>query len=102
MIINCQKCNKKFKVDDDLIPAQGRLLKCGNCGNSWFYENNKEKPKDLNNIIETSDNSSRELTPEEKDMLNNVIGFGESRVEDCMVPRADIVGLEININIKKY
>ena len=66
-----------------------------------FGSINKEKPKDLSNIIETSDNSSRELTPEEKDMLNNVIGFGESRVEDCMVPRADIVGLEININIKE-
>ena len=48
MIINCQKCNKNFKVDDDLIPPQGRLLKCGNCGNSWFYENNKEKIKDIN------------------------------------------------------
>ena len=48
MIINCQKCNKKFKVDDDLIPPQGRLLKCGNCGNSWFYENNKEKIDDIN------------------------------------------------------
>ena len=66
-----------------------------------FGSINKEKPKDLNNIIETSENPSRELTPEEKDMLNNVIGFGESRVEDCMVPRADIVGLEININIKE-
>ena len=48
MIINCQKCNKKFKVDDDLMPPQGRLLKCGNCGNSWFYENNKEKIDDIN------------------------------------------------------
>ena len=48
MIINCQKCNKKFKVDDDLIPPQGRLLKCGNCGNSWFYENNKEKIDNIN------------------------------------------------------
>ena len=66
-----------------------------------FGSINKEKPKDLSNLIKTSDNSSRELTPEEKDMLNNVIGFGESRVEDCMVPRADIVGLEININIKE-
>ena len=36
---------------------------------------NKEKLKDLSNIIETSDNSPRELTPEEKDMLNNVIGL---------------------------
>ena len=33
-------------------------------------------------------------------MLNNVIGFGESRVEDCMVPRADIVGLELDTNTK--
>ena len=38
-----------------------------------FGSINKEKSKDLNNIIETSDNSPRELTPEEKDMLNNVI-----------------------------
>ena len=38
-----------------------------------FGSINKEKPKDLSNIIETSDNSSRELTPEEIDLLNNVI-----------------------------
>ena len=33
MIINCIKCNKKFNVDNNLIPDQGRLLKCGKCGN---------------------------------------------------------------------
>lgn len=65
-----------------------------------FRSNNNESSKDINNIIDTSDNSSRELTPEEKNMLNNVIGFGESRVEDCMVPRADIVGLELNTDVK--
>ena len=65
-----------------------------------FRSNNNENPKDINNIIDTSDNSSRELTPEEKNMLNNVIGFGESRVEDCMVPRADIVGLELDTDVK--
>ena len=65
-----------------------------------FRSNNNENSKDINKIIDTSDNSSRELTPEEKNMLNNVIGFGESRVEDCMVPRADIVGLELNTDVK--
>ena len=65
-----------------------------------FRSNNNESSKDINNIIDTSDNSSRELTPEEKNMLNNVIGFGESRVEDCMVPRADIVGLELDTDVK--
>ena len=65
-----------------------------------FRSNNNKNSKDINNIIDTSDNSSRELTPEEKNMLNNVIGFGESRVEDCMVPRADIVGLELDTDVK--
>ena len=65
-----------------------------------FRSNNNENSKDINDIIDTSDNSSRELTPEEKNMLNNVIGFGESRVEDCMVPRADIVGLELDTDVK--
>tara|TARA_B000000477_G_scaffold61842_1_gene51981 strand:+ start:1469 stop:2299 length:831 start_codon:yes stop_codon:yes gene_type:complete len=65
-----------------------------------FRSNNNENSKDINDIIDTSDNSSRELTPEEKNMLNNVIGFGESRVEDCMVPRADIVGLEFDTDVK--
>tara|TARA_Y100001935_G_C17295192_1_gene505713 strand:+ start:350 stop:1180 length:831 start_codon:yes stop_codon:yes gene_type:complete len=65
-----------------------------------FASNNNKDPKDIDNIIESSENASRELTPEEKNMLNNVIGFGESRVEDCMVPRADIVGLELDTNTK--
>ena len=65
-----------------------------------FRSNNNENSKDINDIIDTSDNSSRELTPEEKNMLNNVIGFGESRVEDCMVPRADIMGLELDTDVK--
>ena len=60
-----------------------------------FKSKNTNDSKSLDNILETSDENQRELTPEEKNMLNNVIGFGISRVEDCMVPRADIVGLEI-------
>ena len=34
-----------------------------------FRSNNNENSKDINNIIDTSDNSSRELTPEEKTCL---------------------------------
>ena len=88
-----------FNSSNLLVGSEGTLSLFNKI--KLFGSINKEKPKDLNNIIETSENPSRELTPEEKDMLNNVIGFGESRVEDCMVPRADIVGMEININIKE-
>jgi len=42
MIITCSKCNKKFDIDESLIPEDGRLLKCGNCENTWFYKTNIE------------------------------------------------------------
>ena len=50
MIINCDKCNKKFKIDDNLIPSKGRMLKCGNCDNLWFFSHNIEKYNDINKI----------------------------------------------------
>ena len=41
MIIECPRCKKKFEVDTSLIPEKGRLLKCGNCNNTWFFDKNK-------------------------------------------------------------
>ena len=50
MIINCNKCNKDFKVDNSLIPENGRLLQCGHCKNEWFFKPNiSSKNKDLYN-----------------------------------------------------
>ena len=37
MIISCIKCNKKFSVDDNLIPELGRILECGSCSHQWHY-----------------------------------------------------------------
>ena len=37
MIISCIKCNKKFTVDDKLIPELGRILECGSCLHQWHY-----------------------------------------------------------------
>ena len=38
MIISCEKCNKKFNIQDNLIPNEGRLLQCGSCNHKWFYK----------------------------------------------------------------
>ena len=40
MIIICPCGEKKFKVDENLIPDKGRLLKCGSCDQTWFFNKN--------------------------------------------------------------
>ena len=38
MIIQCINCNKKFNVNSDLIPDNGRLIQCGSCNYSWNFK----------------------------------------------------------------
>ena len=67
MIIDCPDCNKKFGIDQNLIPSNGRLLQCGNCNHKWFFKLNttedeiKIKPKkNLNINVESSDKDLKE------------------------------------------
>ena len=56
MIITCPNCNKQFKIDNNLIPNDGRYLQCGSCEHVWFYkvEDKSDAPLTLNENI--SDN----------------------------------------------
>ena len=38
MIITCPSCKKKFNIDLNLIPSDGRDLQCGSCNHIWFYK----------------------------------------------------------------
>ena len=38
MIIICNNCNKKFNIDSNLIPENGRLLQCNACNHKWFFK----------------------------------------------------------------
>ena len=42
MIIICPSCKKKFNLDINLIPSEGRDLQCGSCEHIWFYK--KQEP----------------------------------------------------------
>ena len=42
MIIICPSCKKKFNLDINLIPSDGRDLQCGSCEHIWFYK--KQEP----------------------------------------------------------
>ena len=57
MLITCPNCNKQFRIDNSLIPNEGRDLQCGSCNHIWFYkiEEENEEVLKLNNEIESKD-----------------------------------------------
>ena len=60
MIISCPACKKKFEIDANLIPKEGRNLQCGSCLNVWFYKFEKnisdlEIKDNTTNLIEEDD-----------------------------------------------
>ena len=50
MIIECPDCNKKFDIDQNLIPIDGRLLQCGACNYKWFFKLNTVEKKNKEEI----------------------------------------------------
>ena len=48
----------------------------------------------LEEVIEESDRESSALSAQERTMLANLLTFGELKVSDVMVPRADIIAVE--------
>ena len=83
MIITCPNCNKKFKIDNSLIPDEGRDLQCGSCNHLWFYkieEKNNEilelKQEIISESIETKVEDKEEQIEEKKqpeEKINNEI-----------------------------
>ena len=60
MIITCPSCNRKFKVNDEQIPSEGRDLQCGSCNNVWFFKKEKKADEPLTLI---NDNIKEEIKP---------------------------------------
>jgi CBS domain containing-hemolysin-like protein len=53
----------------------------------------------LGDVIEQHEGGSKEFSPSERSMLMRLLNFGDVRVEDVMVPRADIVSVDETITI---
>jgi len=88
MIITCPNCNKQFKIDNSLIPDEGRDLQCGSCNHIWFY-----------NIQETN-NEVLELKQENiSEDIEQKAENKEDKIEEKQQPE-QIIKTEIN-NKKK-
>ena len=68
MIITCPNCNKQFKIDNSLIPDEGRDLQCGSCNHVWFFRIEEEKNEilKLNEEIVSKDIEIRGENKKEK------------------------------------
>jgi len=65
MIISCEACNKKFEIDSNLIPSEGRTLQCGSCNHKWFFKKKKKI------ILEKSEEYIEKKLPEDTEELIN-------------------------------
>ena len=88
MIITCPNCNKQFKIDNSLIPDEGRDLQCGSCNHIWFY-NIKEKNNEVLELKQEIISEDIETKAENK----------EDKIEEKEQPE-EIIKTEIN-NKKK-
>ena len=69
MIISCEACNKKFEIDSNLIPSEGRTLQCGSCDHKWFFKKKVKKKKKI--ILEKSEEYIEKKLPEDTEELIN-------------------------------
>ena len=88
MIITCPNCNKQFKIDNFLIPDEGRDLQCGSCNHIWFY-NIQEKNNEVLELKQEIIREDIETKAENK----------EDKIEEKQQPE-EIIKTEIN-NKKK-
>ena len=66
MIITCPNCNKQFKIDNSLIPDEGRDLQCGSCNHIWFYSI-QEKNNEVQDLKQEIISEDIETKAENKD-----------------------------------
>ncbi len=67
---------------------------------SFFRQRNGSSLReDIADALAESASDEAAFSPAERSMLNNILRFREVRVEDVMVPRADIEAVEINTTL---
>jgi len=96
MIITCPHCEKKFDVDSNLIPEKGRMLKCGSCDQTWFFNPSLQKgsqnSQDIktdkkSEIVEDNDEitSVEEQTKNETKKINKSSNFGVGKILSYLI-----------------
>ena len=82
MIVQCNNCHKKFDLDANLIPEEGRLLQCSACNNTWFFKKKKiETPQEVA-IPKIQNNKEEETITPKRDHANSSEKSSNEEIEN--------------------
>ena len=82
MIVQCNNCHKKFDLDANLIPEEGRLLQCSACNNTWFFKKKKiETPQEVTKH-EIQNNKEEETISPKNDYANSSVKTSNDEKEN--------------------
>ena len=71
----------------------------GRLRGAWKPRNGSSLRDDLTDALANDPGNRDAFTPEERAMLNNILALREFRVEDVMVPRAEINAVDVTISL---
>ncbi len=89
MIIVCPNCNKKFNIDENLIPEKGRLLKCSSCDYTWHYN------------IPTKNETKSDNQFYKKEIIINEVDNNQTKVNSEFNKNNKLDNEDINLKSKK-
>ena len=73
MIITCPNCKKQFKIDNSLIPDEGRDVQCASCDHIWSYKIENDNNEILELREEIINNDKKNEVVEKKEEKNKKI-----------------------------
>ena len=80
MIIKCINCHKKFVVNSDLIPIEGRNIQCGSCNHLWFFKPDRIQKKISEKQVNVDDDN--ELYKNDKFTNNRTENKKEKKIDN--------------------
>ena len=87
MIVQCNNCHKKFDLDANLIPEEGRLLQCSACNNTWFFKKKKiETPQEVTKPETQNDKEEETISPKNDD-ANSSEKLSNDEIENVEVEK---------------
>ena len=100
MIISCINCNKRFDINSNLIPENGRLVQCNVCNHKWFFkkEIKKEPYVPITNIKPSEEIKQFKVDFKNIELLDNEINTDYIK-ENISIDKNEIFKNKNNHNV---